>query len=325
MLHLNRKGPVSNRECRSHDDERTLMARSRDRRRKIVVGRQPVYATGLSNNWWADLYHNAMMVSWLGFLGATALAFVGINALFASIYLLGRAPISYVGPGDFLHLFYFSVETLATVGYGDMHPQTDFGHVVASVETFLGLFLTAMLTGLIFARISRPRARLLFSNLLTVGQHDGEWTLSCRIANARLNMISGATAKLWVLRTRFNTEGVRFRGFEELKLERAENPVFSLSWTLFHVIDESSPLAGLDRTQLSESDANFLLTVTGHDESAAQTIFARETYKLEDVRWNARFADIIATDPQNLILIDYKRFDEIVQIKNQPASASSPS
>src|SRR5581483_4436568 len=135
----------------------------------------------------------------------------------------GNNPIANAVPGRFLDLLYFSIETLATVGYGDMHPQTDYGHLVATVEIFTGMSFLAVMTGLVFARFSRPRARFVFARNPIVGQHEGLPTLMIRVANARHNTISGAIARLWLIRAQTTPEGQIFRRYHELDLQRNEN------------------------------------------------------------------------------------------------------
>lgn len=299
------------------------MSRRARKPRLVTIGSRQIRATGLEKEFWSDFYHNAMTIRWITFLGMTAALFVLINILFAVLYTFGTAPVS--DAHDVLQYFFFSIETLATVGYGDMHPQTGYGHAVASVETFIGLFLTAVLTGLVFARFSRPRARFTFAKVMVVTSHDGVPSISVRLANARLSLVSDASARLWMMRTRLNAEGVRFRGFEELRLERADNPFFALSWTLFHKIDGSSPLHGLTSEHLASAEAFFLVTVTGHDDSAAQTIYARQNYELEHVRWQHRYKDILRTEPDGGTHLDYLLLHETEPLEAQPASASNPS
>jgi inward rectifier potassium channel len=183
-----------------HKDNRTHLVR---------VGHREIETLGLSQGFWTDLYHRSMTVYWPVFFGSAALLFVVLNAIFACLYALGPQPIANAGrPLDY---FYFSIETLATVGYGDMHPQTDYGHLVATVEIFTGMVFLAVMTGLIFARFSRPRARFLFAKHPVVATRDGQSTLMIRMANARHNTISRATARLWLLRIETSMEGDQFR------------------------------------------------------------------------------------------------------------------
>jgi len=143
-------------------------------------------------------------------------------------------------PGSFLDYFFFSVETLATVGYGDMHPQSPIGHAIATVTTFIGLSSVAITAGLTFARFAQPRARLLFARNPVIGVHDGARTLMLRFANERHNAITAASAQMWFIRNELTMEGATFRKFYPLKLTREENPIFAFTWTLMHVIGEDS-------------------------------------------------------------------------------------
>lgn len=286
--------------------------------RKVTVGKREVFTSGLAPSFWSDIYHGAMTVGWPAFLGALAAAFVVINAGFALLYALVPDSIANAH-GKLLQLFFFSVETLTTVGYGEFYPQGNYGHVVDSVETFVGLFFTASMLGLIFARVSRPRARLLFTRFLTVGPYEGRPTLYMRVANARLNVISSASARLWLLTSEETAEGVGFRRFHELQLVRSENPTFVLSWTILHTIDESSPLFGLSQTELVERDAFLILSITGHDDTSAQTVHGRETYYAQDIRWDHRFVDVLGKTEDGSTLLDYARFHEI-----EPIAEGSP-
>ena len=277
------------------------------RQRSIRIGDRQIIAQGLEPDFWRDHSHKAMTVSWPVFIGVTALGFVLINALFAVAYLAGQAPISNMAQDSFPYYFYFCVETLATVGYGDMHPQSHYGHVIASIESFTGIFLIALMTGLIFARFSRPQARILFARLATVSTHNGQPAFMLRLANERHNSISDATAKLWFLRRQMTSEGRSFRGFVELPLLRNENPAFMLSWSLFHVIDEKSPMFGLSADDLETMEASFTLTINGLDENSAQIVHARQAYTFRDVVWNHHYVDILETG-NGFVTLDYRKF-----------------
>ena len=291
----------------------------RERTRTVTIGSRTVITRGLHTSVWGDFYTNAMRIGWGSFLGFSALVFVAVNVVFALLYAVGDAPVADVGPSRLLPLFFFSIETLATVGYGDMHPQSIYGHAVASVEMFSGLFLSALLTGLIFARFSRPRARFIFAEIVTVHLHDGVPTIVVRVANARQYMITNATAKLWMIRKRLNAEGVEYRGFEELRLVKSENPVFVLSWSLFHTIDERSPLFGVTAGALGATDAALLLALEGIDEATAQRVQGRRDYFLGDFRWNHRYADILGVGPRGEPLLDYAGFHDSLALPPEPA------
>jgi inward rectifier potassium channel len=275
--------------------------------RKVRFGDRVVTTRGLVPNFWGDLYHTSLTISWTRFFAFAALAFLTINTVFATLYFLGHEPIANARPG-FRDLFYFSIETLATVGYGDMHPQTDYAHLLATVEIFTGLSFLAIMTGLVFTRFARPRARVLFAEHALITQHDGQPVWTVRIANVRLNAITDATARVWMARTQETRESGTFRSFVELRLLRNESPLFALSWSLFHVIEEASPLYGQTRADLEAVEAAFVVSLRGHDESLAQNITARRTYRMEDVRWDHRYADILSLDESGKLTIDYDNF-----------------
>jgi len=251
-----------------------------------------------------------MTVSWPVFFASAALVFIALNGTFALVFLLGHEPIANVPTGSFMDLFYFSIETLATVGYGDMHPQTHFGHVVATAEIFIGMSLLAVMTGLIFARFSRPNARLLFARNPVVSNHEGVPTLMIRFANERHNVIGNATARLWLLRNEVSAEGGTFRRFSELPLVRSEHPALALSWTLYHVLDETSPLHGMTADDLGAAKVSLVVVVSGYDVVAAQTVHARQSYDHPDIRFGHRYADILDTSDDGRLRIDYGRFHD---------------
>jgi inward rectifier potassium channel len=266
----------------------------------------------LRQGFWGDLYHRSMTVSWPVFFGSAAAVFVALNAIFGLLYSLGHEPIANAAENGLLAYFYFSIETLATVGYGDMHPQTNYGHLIATIEIFTGMSFLAVMTGLIFARFSRPRARFVFAKEAVITRHEGQQTLMIRTANARHNMISRASARLWLIRAERTTEGDQLRRFYELKLDRSEHPMFVLSWMLFHVIDKESALHGATPSDLAESDTLLVLNVGGLDDSSAQQLYARHVYSWRDIRWHYRYKDITSVSPQGRLLLDYTKFNDVV-------------
>jgi inward rectifier potassium channel len=279
----------------------------------VRLGPREIETRGLAQGFWTDLYHRAMGVNWPVFFGTAAAIFVALNAIFALLYWLGDQPIANVSP-DLplpLSMFYFSIETLATVGYGDMHPQTNYGHLVATVEIFTGMSFLAVMTGLIFARFSRPRARFIFARHPVVTTHQGQRTLMIRVANARDNTISQATARLWLFRMERTLEGRQYRRYHELLLERREHPMFGLSWSIFHTIDETSPLYRMTAQDLAEVDAAFALNLSGVDDSSAQHLYARQLYSGHDIKWQHRYVDISSVSPAGRMVIDYSMFHEV--------------
>src|SRR4029077_3599386 len=192
-----------------------------------------------------------MTASWPAFIAGAALVFVAFNAVFASFYWIGNQPISNVPGGAYIDYLYFSIETLSTAGSGDMHPQTHYGHFIATVELFTGIFSMSLMTGLIFARFSRPQARLLFANNPVICDYEGLPTLMVRLANERQNLIGNATARLWMFKDIVTAEGHSLRRFYELPFQRSQSPALALSWTLHHGLDETSLLHGTSAERLA--------------------------------------------------------------------------
>src|ERR1700688_2526331 len=276
----------------------------------VRFGDREVVTEGLRLSFWADISHRCMTASWPAFIGGAVLVFVVFNAIFALLYWIGDQPISSVRGGAYIDYLYFSIETLSTAGYGDMHPQTHYGHFVSAVELFTGIFSMSLMTGLIFARFSRPNARLLFAEHPVISNYEGKPTLMNRFANERQAIISSAVARLWLFKNIVSMEGQSFRRFYELPLVRNEHPALALSWTLYHVLDEESPLCGLDPDDLEAADVMLVVVVSGYDVVAAQTVHARKSYDHSDIRFGHRYADIIGTTDDGRIKIDYSRFHE---------------
>jgi len=278
--------------------------------RVVRLGGREVITEGLHLNFWADISHRCMTASWPAFIGGAALVFVAFNAFFATFYWIGDQPISNVPDGAYIDYLYFSIETLSTAGYGDMHPQTHYGHFIATVELFTGIFSMSLMTGFIFARFSRPSARLLFADNPVISSHDGEPALMIRLANERHNIISNANARLWLFKNIVSKEGRSFRRFYELPLLRNESPALALSWTLFHIIDEASPLHGLGADDLESVQASLVIVVSGYDVVAAQTVHARKSYEHPDIRFGHRYAQILDTAEDGRVRVDYGRFHD---------------
>ena len=293
------------------------MVKSRSERaskaRVIRFGEREIITEGLYLSFWADISHRCMTASWPAFIGGAVLVFIAFNAVFASFYWIGNQPISNVPGGAYIDYIYFSIETLSTAGYGDMHPQTHYGHFVAAVELFTGIFSMSLMTGLIFARFSRPNARLLFADHPVITNHDGKPTLMLRLANERNNIISNATAKLWLFKNIVSMEGETLRRFYELPLTKDQNPGLTLSWTLYHVLDENSPLYQTSADDLEAYKASLALVVTGYDVVAAQTVHARKSYDHSDIRFGHRFVDILDNSDDGRLRVDYHRFHDTME------------
>lgn len=269
---------------------------------------------GSSHSYWSDLYHWLLTLSWLGFLGLICFLYVTVNALFALAYLADGNGIQNARPGSFPDVFFFSVQTLATIGYGAMYPTTTYTNIVAAIEAMVGLLGIAMVTGLAFARFSIPTAKVLFSNVAVISPHNGVLTLMFRTANKRRNRILEAQIQITVVRNEITAEGQFMRRFHDLKLVRSQTPIFTLTWLVMHPIDRDSPLYGMTPEQLAEAEVELVVTLTGIDETVAQTIHARHSFLAQDILWKMRFVDILSRLPDGRRCVDYRRFHDVTPI-----------
>jgi inward rectifier potassium channel len=270
----------------------------------------PIYI-GHAKDGWRDFYHWLLTVPlWRLMLVLTG-GYVAINAVFALAYMVVGG-VAGVRPGDYPAYFFFSVETISTVGYGQTWPHSFGAHVVMTIESFFGLYNLAIATGLLFARFSRPTARIMFTDRAVVTPVDGVPTLMFRAANRRRNRIVEAEVTLNLLRDGITLEGAAFRRFETLETVRARSPVFALTWTIMHRINETSPLFGETTASLAARRAEVVVVMRGLDETFAQTIHARGSYTPDEIVWNAKMVDIFTRDETGRAVIDYTHFHDIV-------------
>ena len=283
--------------------------------RLIARGRtDEILALGLHRPWFRDLYHFALRVSWWRFLLMSIVLYAAANALFALIYLIPGDAIANARPGSFADAFFFSIQTIATIGYGVMSPATFYGNLIVAIETAFGLIFFAVATGLVFARFSRPTARVLFSRVAVVAPHNGVLTLSFRAANLRHNQILQAEIGVVLLRDETTEEGEMIRRFYDLKLARHRSPVFAMTFTVMHAIDPDSPLHGATAATLEEQNAELIVTGTGIDETMAQPVHVRTSYLPHEIIWDHRFADLFGWTEDGRRIIDYRRFHDTVPL-----------
>lgn len=261
-----------------------------------------------------DFYHRALTASWprLG-IWSSALYLV-INALFALLYLLQPNAITGARAGSFADAFFFSVQTMGTIGYGVLSPATVYANVLVTCESILGMVFVAVTTGLVFARISIPRSKIRFGQYAVIGPFQGVPTLHFRIANERRNKILQAEVTVTLLRYETTAEGTVMRRFYDLELVRSRSPVFELTFSLMHAITASSPLALATAQSLEAEQAELVITVAGLDETMGQTIHARYSYQWDEVLWNHRFVDIFVRAGQAATVLDMDRFDDVQHI-----------
>ncbi len=281
-----------------------------------------VLAVGVRREWFSDLYHRALTVSWPRFLALGLAFYLLANALFAGLYLLQPGSINNARPGAVTDAFFFSVETIATIGYGVMSPATVYANLVMTVESACGLLLVALTTGLVFARFSRPTARVMFSRVAVIGPHNGKPTLTVRLANQRRNQMLAAQVAVTLVRDEITAEGALLRRFYDLKLVRDRSPVFAMTFTVMHEIDAASPLRGVTPEVLAERNAELVVTTSGVDETLVQPVHARTSYLPHEILWNHRFTDIMGWTEDGRRAVDYSRFHDTVALEPKPHLAT---
>jgi inward rectifier potassium channel len=261
----------------------------------------------------SDLFHFLMRTAWSRLLASFVVIYCGVNSLFASCYWLGgTGTILNARPGSFADAFWFSVQTFATIGYGNLAPATTFAHVLVTIESFCGMLSVALGTGIVFAKFSLPKARVAFAKNVIVSSRNSQPCLVFRVANRRSSSLLDANARAHALMDDVSSEGHRLRRNHLLELERSTMPVFFLAWTLIHRLDEKSPLFGLSPENAAERVVGIILSFTGVDDTLLQPVHARQLYNPEDLRFGARFADMIEPAAPGMLRIDHSKMDELV-------------
>ncbi len=255
-----------------------------------------------------DIYYQLMEMTWPVFVAVAAAFFLAVNLGFGIVYASLPGAIGNAAPGSLADGFYFSVETLATVGYGEMAPATNVGHAVAVVEILTGMFLTATITGLIFARFARPRDGLMFSNAMVIAQVGERRLAMLRLAGTRARPIAAASAQLQVLETIKLPNGKQYRRYTDLPLINPRNAMMALAWTLVHVIDDASPLKPL--LDDAQADLRLLVTVSGLDTLLSNQTFGARTYGRDDLRLDHEFVDIFDNRDDGILHLDLTRLHE---------------
>jgi inward rectifier potassium channel len=270
---------------------------------------------GQASQFAGDLYYALLTRPLWKFCLWVAAAVIALNGIFAEIYLLDPEGISEARAGSFEDAFFFSVQTLATIGYGRMAPQTRFAHIVVTIESIMGILAVGSLAGISFARFSRPQARILFSDKAVVRPRNGVRHIQFRIANWRTNLIVEANLRVYLLVAQTTAEGEVQRVPVEVRLVRAYTPVFFLTWTAMHAIDETSPFFGEDAlSKLKASGAQLFASLTGYDQTTGQTVHAYAEYKLDEIVHGAKFVDVVTVLPDGTRQIDFAGFHEVVPL-----------
>jgi inward rectifier potassium channel len=292
---------------------------SRESRRRLLNrdGSFNVVRSGLGLLESLAPYHQLLRVSWAGFLGLVALLYLALNLIFALAYLACGSD-ALMGPGAemlggrFGRAFFFSIQTFATIGYGQIGPNGVMANLVVTVEALIGLMYQALATGLLFARFARPTASIVFSRRAVVAPYGGGRGLMFRIVNRRRSEIIEIEAQVLFSSLEPDGRGGTVRRYALLPLERNKVTFFPLAWTIVHPIDEASPLAGKSVEELERTQAEILVLLSGTDETFEQTVHARSSYSADEIVWNARFQSMFRpTDARARVSIDISRIHAI--------------
>ncbi|MBL4634161.1 MAG: low temperature requirement protein A [Kofleriaceae bacterium] len=259
-----------------------------------------------------DIYFQLMDGSWTALFATLIFVFLLANGVFAGLYILEPNSIANTASQSFGDAFSFSVQTMSTIGYGTLSPETTYANILVTCQAIFGISFTAMATGLIFAKVSRPASSILFSNPILVTTFHGKPTLLFRVGNARGNEIVEASVSAAVFVNTVSPEGHALGRMFNLKLVRSNTPLFMFTWQVMHVIDEDSPLFGSDASSIADDIQLVVMSITGHDATYGQTIHGRKLYYPEHFQFDRRFVDVMTTLDDGRIMIDYTGFHNTI-------------
>jgi inward rectifier potassium channel len=264
-----------------------------------------------------DFYHALLRLPWWATIAAIAGAFLVANALFAVVFA-AIGGVTHAGPASFRDAFFFSVQTMGTIGYGAMYPDSTAANVVVVIESIASLLLTALSTGLVFAKFSRSTARFVFTRQAVISPMNGVPTLMFRLGNERGNQIVNAQIRLVMVRTEQTPEGETFYRMLDLRPTRERALSLSRSWNVLHTIDASSPLAGETPASVAAKEVELTVQVIGIDDISMQTVHATHRYYAKDIVWGARMADVLSETPDGHMLLDLGKFHDVEPTARTP-------
>lgn len=277
--------------------------------------RMNVKRMGMKKSFFKDIYHLVLAATWFEFFLVNTTLYLCMNMFFATLYMWGGDNILNAGVGSYWDAFVFSFQTSTTIGYGHYIPANAYADAIVILDTLSGIIFVAITTGLAFAKFSRPTANVLFSERCVIHKYEGKKTLFFRVANARDSHIADATIDASIIMAEKSQEGVTMQRIRDLKLVRSKSPIFALSWTVMHIIDETSPLLTLTWEDLVERNVRIVISLTGIDDWSSQLVHSTHLYKYEEIVYNMKFADILIDNHDDSITMDYSRFNELVEFK----------
>ncbi len=285
------------------------MASRANRPPRIQTTETGVTVIGAPRTTLRDFYYLFLKVRWSVAIAVIVVAYLALNAVFAVGYLIAGG-VTNARFGSFWDAFCFSVQTMGTIGYGAMYPASAAANAIMIVESVTSLVITAVATGLIFAKFSRSSARIAFSKHAVIGPMDGVPTLMLRVGNERGNQILEATIRVALVRTEITKEKMKFYRMYDLRLTRERSPAMSRSWTVLHPIDRHSPLFGATPESVRRDEIELIVNLVGTDDTSLQPVHARRRYEEQEILWGARHADILTEDAEGNIVVDVRRFHD---------------
>jgi inward rectifier potassium channel len=273
----------------------------------IVLGGKP---PGLR-----DLYHALLRIPWWGAFLVIVGGYFALNACFAALYLWSGG-IANAQPGSYADAFFFSVQTMGTIGYGAMYPTTRFANWLVVFESVTGLVVTALATGLVFVRFSQTRPRVMFSKNAAISPQNGVPTLMFRVGNERRNLIVDSIFRLTLTRTTHTAEGVTIYRSEDLALVRDRAPALTRSWMVMHRIEPGSPLHGETAESLAACDAEVTAQLVGTDDTSLQPVHSSHTWMANEIIFGSRLADVVSETPDGNIVLDLNRFHDLEKVSS---------
>ena len=274
-----------------------------------------IVVVGASSHPLRDAYHSILRMRWASALGVIALLLLVANGLFGLGFTL-TGGVTGARDGSFRDAFFFSVQTMGTVGYGAMYPTSTAANLLVVMEAVVSVILTALATGIVFARFSQSSGRLVFTSRVCISPMDGVPTLMLRVGNDGASTIFEAMIRLVFTRTSKTKEGVLFYRLSDMTLTRDRSPSLARSWTVPHVIDEKSPLHGLTPEACAQSEVEILASVVGTDDTSLQPVHGRHRYEAKDMVWGARPADVLSELPDGRLQLDIRKFDVMVETQS---------
>ncbi len=261
-----------------------------------------------------DPYHLALTMSWPQFFSGLFMLYAVINSCFALLYYVAPGSVSNMPPYSLRDAFFFSIETLATVGYGHMAPITTYSHTVSAIEMFVGMVLTATMTGLVFVRFSKPKAKLLFASHAVVVRRSGVPSLMIRIGNGRMNALNDARVRVTTFVSETAADGQKIRSMVDLRLSRSDMPFFPLTWTLIHELTDDSPLVllrSVETSTLHTSGMRLLVSITAHDPALGAQVFANYAYGPDQIALDTRYTDAITHTSDQRSVADMRKISDM--------------